>query len=145
MLVREMFLTKGSPIGFHSGGLFPTHLSFAGSPNMIFREVETTAAFPLATYPVAGNTFRLSMIRADVWKKLGGLDEETFPFVQHDLDFSLRAIKAGYVNLCTSAISASDLTTGSNAEQIDIFALGYLNSHRWEDIFRSCTVIRNLR
>ena len=36
------------------------------------------------------------MMRRDVWKKLGGFDEQFYPVWFEDVDFCRRAVDAGY-------------------------------------------------
>lgn len=145
VIVRETRFEKGSVLTSRSGGLHPTAVSLSGAPSLVFKEIDSLSPFPRATYPVAGNTFRLVLIRAEVWKHLGGLDARNFPAANHDVDFALRAIKAGYVHLCTSAITASDLGDAQAREQSDLLSLAYLPAHRWQDVFASCAVVRDLR
>jgi hypothetical protein len=145
VIVRETRFEKGSALSLRSGGLHPTAVSLSGAPSLVFKEIDSLVPFPRATYPVAGNTFRLVLIRADAWNELGGLDARNFPAANHDIDFALRAIKAGYVHLCTSAVTASDLDEAPVREQSDVLSLAYLPAHRWQDVFAACAVVRDLR
>jgi hypothetical protein len=72
------------------------------------------AALPPATWPVAANDPRISMVRSDVWRRLGGFSAAG---QQADLDYGARAAIAGYSHYCTSAISVTLLgdVAGSSA------------------------------
>lgn len=143
VVVREGF-KKGAAVRFHSGGFYPSHLAFQGAPRMIFNEPESLAAFPLATYPVAGNALRLALVRADAWKAVGGLDASLFPGVDADLDLSLRALASGYRHLCTSGVTAVSTGSGAGrdhlAEVLDV-APATLD---WGKVLSSAAVIRRL-
>ena len=143
VIVREVETKTGPKVAFAAGGLFPTRVSFHSAPNLAFEEIESLAAFPTATYPVAGNSFRLALVRGSLWKRLGGLDANGFPHVQYDLDFSLRALREGFLHLCTSAVSASDLGP-AGAEQKDALALGFLPPQRWQEVFDRVSILRKL-
>ncbi|MBV9993348.1 MAG: hypothetical protein JOZ72_18895 [Alphaproteobacteria bacterium] len=145
VILRETRFEKGSALSQRSGGLYPVTVSLSGAPSLVFKEIESLAAFPRATYPVVGNSFRLALIRTEVWRQLCGLDARNFPVANHDVDFALRAIKAGYVHLCTSAATASDLGDAAPREQSDVLSLAYLPAHRWQQVFAASAVIRDLR
>lgn len=144
VMLRESAWKKGTEVRFHSGGIYPSQLSFQNTPTLVFKEPYTLTAFPNATYPVSGNSFRFILVNASVWSKLDGLDSANFPNYRYDLDFCLRALKAGFIHLCTSAITASDLSDGSAEEHTDIHALNFMTHQRWQDIFSSVTVFREL-
>jgi GT2 family glycosyltransferase len=48
---------------------------------------------PQRTFWISGGS---SILRKDLWEKLGGFDSELFPFYWEDLDISYRASKRGY-------------------------------------------------
>ncbi len=110
----------------------------------MFKEIDSAAAFPPATYPVAGNSLRLALVRADAWKTLNGLDAERFPNHHGDLDFAVRATAAGLIHLCTSAVAAADLSDVATVEHIDAVSLNFLTPQRWQDLFSSVAVLREL-
>jgi hypothetical protein len=72
------------------------------------------AALPPATWPVAANDPRISMVRSDVWRKASSFSAAG---KQTDLGYGARATMAGYTHYCTSAISATLLghVAGSSA------------------------------
>jgi GT2 family glycosyltransferase len=58
----------------------------------------------LVTKEVEAVTFACAYITRECWNLLGGLDEEAFPFGYEDVDFCLRARKAGRkIYLCAEA------------------------------------------
>ncbi|MBC7803462.1 MAG: hypothetical protein H7Y16_06245 [Candidatus Parcubacteria bacterium] len=100
-------LYKGTRIAsFRSGGIFPSPGAGSSDPRMTFSETHCLSVFPFATYPVAANSSALFMVRADVWAKIGGFDAAAFPDAHGDIDYGMRAISEGYVQFCTSTISA---------------------------------------
>jgi hypothetical protein len=144
MVVRETGFRKGTVVRRHSAGLYPTHVSFLAAPRLMFKEIDSAAAFPLATYPVAGNSLRLALVRADAWTALGGLDAERFPHHHGDLDFAVRATRSGRIHLCTSAVAAADLSDVSAVEHVDVVSLNFMTPQRWQDLFSSVAVLREL-
>lgn len=143
MIVREGF-KKGAGVRFHSGGFYPSHLSFQSAPRMIFNEPESLSAFPTATYPVAGNSLRLALVRADAWKTLSGLDASMFPGSNADLDFSLRALAAGYRHLCTSAVAAVDTGADAGRDHVSEVLDSTPQVLDWRTILSSASIIRRL-
>lgn len=102
MLVGHTQSKNGYQVVFRSSGLFPAETSRSGA----FRELDCHGALPLATYPVAANSPSLFMVRADVWRSLGGLDASITPDSHAHVRYSLKAISEGFVHFCTSAVSA---------------------------------------
>lgn len=143
MIVREGF-KKGAGVRFHSGGFYPSHLSFQSAPRMIFNEPESLSAFPTATYPVAGNSLRLALVRADAWRALAGLDASMFPGSNADLDFSLRALAAGYRHLCTSAVAAVDTSGEAGRDHVSEVLDSAPQALDWRTILSSASIIRRL-
>lgn len=144
LTVQEKPHGKSTTLSLGSAGFLPARVSFTNAPHLVFSELVTSAAMPTATYPVAGNAFRLALVRASAWKELGGLDATTFSHSSFDLDFGLRAIKAGYIHLCTSAIAAAYLGDSFSPDSADIVSLAYLPAHRWQSVFDSAAVIKEL-
>lgn len=91
----------------HSTGYFPLKISFHSEPRFEFDQVDLTTPLPLATYPVAANHAKCLLVRAAVWCELGRFDAARFPVTSHDLDFGLRALRAGYRNYCTTLVVAA--------------------------------------
>jgi GT2 family glycosyltransferase len=144
VVVRETSFKKGRVVRFHSGGLYPSHLSFQSTPQLIFNEPHSLAAFPCATYPVSGNVMRLAMIPTAAWRALDGLDAGNFPVTHYDLDFALRGLKAGYRHLCTSAVTAADFSAEAGQEHVDVFAASYLSPRNWHEVLSSVAILRDL-
>ena len=144
VMLREVGFKKGNEVRFFSGGFYPSHLSFQLRPALIFNEPYTLNAFPNATYPVAGNSFRLALVSVAAWSALGGLDALNFPAHRQDLDFCLRAIKAGFSHLCTSAVTAADLRDGGAEEHTDTHGLGFMPVPDWQHLFSSVAVLKDI-
>ena len=141
VLLREEAFKKGTEVRFHSGGFYPSHVSLLGAPHLVFSEPYTLAAFPGATYPVVGNTFRLSMVKADVWSEIGGLDVSEYAYHRHDLDFCLRAHVAGYSHLCTAAVTASCLNDGGYEHHVDSHSLRQYSPKCWQNLLSTVTLL----
>lgn len=91
---------SGSPCGW--GESFPTIAPFVLGPQFAQRlgipraentnvqsgDIRWFAADVVYTSPL--------LIRAGLWRELGGMDTELFPFSDSDLDWAWRAAKAGY-------------------------------------------------
>ena len=145
IVLREVAFKKGTELRFASGGIFPAQIGFAGRSALLLAEPSTTTAFPNATYPVLGNSFRLAMVSRRAWSELGGLNAERFPRDRFDLDFCLRALRAGWRHLCTSAVSASALGADSRPrEHADTHALRLLPLQRWHEVLAATTQLRDL-
>jgi hypothetical protein len=144
VMLREVAVKRGQETRFYGGGLFPSQLTFGTVPRLVLDEPFTLDAFPMATYPVVGNSFRLALIDAGIWRTLGGLDAERFPGHQADLDFCLRALRAGHGHLCTAATTASLLSPGQPEEHSDSHALGFMGLERWHEVLARVSLIRSL-
>ncbi|MCA3254915.1 MAG: hypothetical protein INF91_04765, partial [Alphaproteobacteria bacterium] len=81
------------------GGFFPARIAFGGAPSLIFDEPKTSGPLTRATFPVAANSLRATLVPAAVWRSAGGLDDETFPIAGYDLEFGLRTLKQGLGHL----------------------------------------------
>ena len=102
ILIKETVVENSRKVVFHSGGIFPS--SPAGT-ELIYSEPDCYNFFPVATYPVAGNSSALFMARADVWRKMKGFDAIAFPDDRGDIDYGFRAEADGFFHLCTSVVS----------------------------------------
>ena len=144
VLVREETFKKGSEVRFHSGGFYPSHVSLLGAPHLVFTEPYTLTAFPAATYPVVGNSFRLALVNSAVWAELDGIDTGTFAHHRQDLDFCVRAQLAGYRHLCTAAVSASCLHDGRTEQFVDSHALRQIAPQRWQALLDGVTLLYDI-
>lgn len=145
MLVLEK--EEGKPalrLRFRSAGVFPSELSFLGRPHVTFAEANCEGILSLSTYPVAANSFALAMVRADVWKRLGGLDAAAFPTDYNDIDYGVRALKEGFVHLCTTAVSAYHPGRATRGSSFDVHAVRHFLSPGMEALFSKCTVLQRL-
>ncbi|MCC6920791.1 MAG: hypothetical protein IT548_16455 [Alphaproteobacteria bacterium] len=102
--VAEVIAGKNRYFELQSAGLFGT---VTGEDTAEFFSANVQAALPFATYPVAANTPGFFMVPRARWSELGGFDAEVYPSQGAELDFALRAIRAGGTHLCTSAITAT--------------------------------------
>ena len=144
VMLREVVQRKGRALAFRAGGLFPSHISCLSVPRLIVTEPDVQAALPLATYPVLGHSFRLVMLRASAWAALGGLDAERFPADNADLDFAVRALRAGHCHLCTSVVTAGSVLPPQEREALDPLGTAFIEMPAWEAIARSVTILRAL-
>jgi hypothetical protein len=144
VVLNEKPSRKDTVVSVHSGGLFPSSISLSGAPSIVFKEITTASAFPLATYPVVANSFRVAAVRAKAWTAMSGLNTTLFPIAEYDLDFSLRALEDGWVHLCTSAVCALDVDDFAPKGRPDINALDYLPLTRWQTVLEKSALIREL-
>jgi hypothetical protein len=144
VLLHEVQNKRGAETGMQAGGFFPRQLSLQGRPSLVIDEPCTSEAFPAATYPVLGNSFRLALVNAGHWRALGGLDAQRFPWHRSDLDFCLRALRAGHTHLCTAVVSAFMATAGRSEQHRDTHALGFMQLERWHEVLESVSLIREL-
>lgn len=135
---------KTQELEFRSAGVFPSGLSFFSSPTVVFEEPDCSGELAMTTYPVAANSFSLAMVRTDVWKQLGGLDAVAFPTDCNDVDFGVRALRRGFLHLCTTAVSAYHSGRASRGTAFDAHAVRYLLSPGVESLFSTCTVLRRI-
>ncbi len=142
-VLRERTFKKGSELRLYSGGMFPGHLSFRSRPTLIVEEPVTSTAFPQATYPVLGNSFRLALVSAATWSQLGGLDDANFPEHRADLDFCLRAARAGCTHLCTGVVTATDLSATVAMSHVDTHALGFMPLDHWHRVLAGASLVRD--
>jgi len=104
--VREGSFRDGRRVENQSAGIFPQRIALDACPSLTFAEMQTAEALPPATYPVAGNTMKFALTTMKVWDKLGGFDPKLGD--DSELDFCLRALKAGYTHLCTSSVAVTN-------------------------------------
>lgn len=142
--IREGGFSNGAHLQFQSGGIFPAQISFESAPTLAFNAPETAGAFPLATYPVAGNDLGLVMIPNAAWKALGGLDAEGHPVEGYGLDFALRALKGGYGHLCTSAVTATDVGAAAAPSAVGHPGADALDIGEWAHALDGVAILRTL-
>jgi hypothetical protein len=144
VLLREETFKKGTEVRFHTGGIFPSHVSLLGAPHWVFTEPYTLGAFPAGTYPVIGNAFRLALVNRGAWEALGGADTGVFAHDRADLDFCLRAGLKGYRHLCTGVVTASDLRAGSTGQYLDSHALRQVPAQRWQEVLAGVALLQEV-
>lgn len=131
-------------IRFLSAGVFPTAMIFGGQPRVEFSEPDCGAVFGTATYPVAAVSFALACVRRATWQDLGGLDETRLAGDLGDVDLGVRALAAGHVNVCTTAVSAFHQGRMMRGQSFDVLAPGRLTPLSLADALAKCTVMRRL-
>jgi hypothetical protein len=142
LIVREETFKKGSEVRFHTGGVFPNHVSLLGAPQLIFSEPYTLSAFPAASYPVVANSFLLALVNAAVWRSLGGMSPSAHQ--RPDLDFCARALVAGFRHLCTAAVSATCMRPGAQENFVDPLALVRTPPQRWQELLSRVTLLHEI-
>jgi hypothetical protein len=85
-------------------GYFLTGFSLTASPAVTY-EAASTDSLPLSTFPVAANSCSLLMADRITFGHIGGFDPRMFSGVC-DIDFGMRVIDAGFINLNTVGASA---------------------------------------
>jgi hypothetical protein len=144
-ILQETSTKKGSIIRFHSGGFFPSHVSVRSVPRLIFQTPDCLDALAGTTYPVAGNSFDLALLRTDIFEQLSAGDTGTFVRSSEDLWFALKALSAGYRHLCTSAVSVTAINASAPREHLDPVGYNFIKPAAWGKVFSSVTVLSELR
>ncbi|MGE7413199.1 glycosyltransferase family 2 protein [Methylobacterium tarhaniae] len=102
MLLRAL----GERLGFCGAGYFLTGLSFSSAPALAYEALPTDEALAMTTYPVVANASLLMASRKRVFQEIGGFAPDYELRSHCDIEFGLRAVQAGYLNLCTTALTA---------------------------------------
>lgn len=129
----------------HIGGLFPARIALTSLPNLVFEEPSGSLPLPPATYPVAANPFRLALVRAEAWHSLGGLEARGLPNAGADLDFALRALRAGWRHLCTTAVTVTLPRASTSRRVTDPVGTAFMPLAQWQDIANEVTLVQALR
>lgn len=93
-------LHSGKPAGW--GCSFPTVFSFVLGPQLSLwldiprASVDKRSSNGLEWFPADVVYTSPLMVRAAVWRSLGGIDAERFPFSDSDLDWAWKVTRAGY-------------------------------------------------
>jgi hypothetical protein len=103
ILIKEAAEKSERTVQYRSGGIYPLQTK---TGDIACSELDTYAVFPCATYPVAANSSLLSVARTDIWKKLHNSETAGFLDEYGDIVYGVNAVNAGYLNLCTSIVSA---------------------------------------
>ena len=135
---------KAETVKFRSAGTFPAGLTFGGRAKVSYAEPDCGAVFGPAVYPVAANSFVLSVVRRDHWNSLGGLDTDRLANDHGDVDFGIRAMAGGLVNLCTTAVSAFHAGRASRGTAFDILASDQISVPDLAMLLSNCTVLRRI-
>ena len=113
-------LHSGEPCAW--GETFPTVLSFVLGPQLMYR-MRTLRSAPrtqktagLAWFPAEVVYTSPLLVRARLWRELGGMDAQLFPFSDCDLDWEWKLARAGYgcAVLLTDAVVHDNLGAASD-------------------------------
>ncbi len=128
---------------FSSGGYFPSHFGLEGSPFIAFRKADSLRSLPDMTYPVVANSFHMTLFRSHVLLELGiDPDACNAATIGKDLELGLRAIQAGYQNLCTSVVRGITHAEFKTPELVDPIAEDFFSQASWQQVLASCTTLR---
>lgn len=98
--------------------LNPRRYLFAGGSPVA---TNLAPAFALdCTFEVVGNTFAAVMLRREVYRALDGLDADAFPTNYNDVDFSFRALNAGYRHVVVGSEIVEHVGRGSREADQDL-------------------------
>ena len=142
-LLEASVVKKQQTAVFRSAGIFPSIRLSDDTP--VFSEPDCLDVFAVATYPVAGNSSALFMVRADIWSMLGGFDAAQFPDVHGDLEYGVRAMKKGFVHLCTSVISAELCDRDFRTRYTDAELSSSAPPENWWYVTSSSSVVEALK
>lgn len=95
----------GQSLRNFSAGVFPSQISFAGTPTLSFSEPRVASALPLSTFTVAANRRRLVVTKRSTWESCGGFKTDGVRPGDEDIGFGLRVIENGDMNICTTAVT----------------------------------------
>lgn len=143
MRICDTGFANGQAVTAQSAGLFPTHIDFFGSPAIAFLTPDVTTALAHSTYPVAANGLEFMLVSTDAWRALGGFDADAHPFEGFALDFQLRAVSKGWINICTTEVSVLDLKR-DRTDRPDVLSSAELSPRQWGDILERVTIVRRL-
>lgn len=135
---------KPDSVKFRSAGIFPAGLAFGGPTRVTYAEPDCGAVFGPAVYPVAANSLALSLVRRDHWTSLRGLDDSLLASESGDIDFGIRAMAKGLVNLCTTTVSAFHAGRASRGMGFDVLASGQIAVPDLATLLGRCTVLRRI-
>ena len=130
---------------FRCGGIVPTTIGGPASEGMRFSEPDFQAVFPCATYPVAANSASLFMVRADIWKMLGGFRINPGPDGYGEIEYGLRAISQGYHHMCTSAVAVGLQGTALASTYNDVCLSSLEDTQIHVDLASASCVIRTIK
>ena len=145
VLIDEQRTADGCDVQFRSAGVHPSHVSFRSGPALAFHEPKSLGALPNSTYPVVANTSRLCLVSQSAWRSVGALTPGSLSIADAMLDWSLRAIAADRTHLCTSAVSAADVTHGRAPQAYDTIGLSQVTTQRWQETLNASCTLRALQ
>ncbi|MEE2635257.1 hypothetical protein DD556_17325 [Phaeobacter sp. JL2872] len=151
LLLEETIVKKKVVLQPAAGGLFPGQLSFATAPRLGVIEPDPSQALPHHVYPVLANTFQMALLRrqavADARDKARQTaQQDSVQATGHntDLQLGLDLLDAGWHNLCSSQLRAGFTGAYPRRDAIDPISGSYMDIGRWERMFGSVTVLREL-
>lgn len=144
VVLREATGNKGG-VHFHSGGYFPSHVSFMAAPHLALIAPDCSEALPDATYPVAANQLDFALLPRRAAEFFAAMEPSAFDGAQPDLVFGLAALAAGSRHLCTSAVRVVSVGSPPPVETFDPLAAAFTRLAGWEAILSRITLLRDLR
>ena len=135
---------KVEGVKFRSAGVFPDAVMIGGPAKIKFSEPDCGAVFGPSTYPVAAVGFPLACLRRVVWDELHGLDAQRVATDFNDIDFCLRAMAAGYINVCTTLVAAFHAGRATRGFSFDVLAPARMSPVALPDLLAKCTVLRRI-
>jgi hypothetical protein len=143
VLLAEKVIKRETVLQPAAGGLFPSRVSFVNAPRLTFSEPDVLQALPDLTYPVVANTLLLTAFRTSALACLPR-PQGPVPPSGADIRLGLDLMAAGYGNWCTTRVAAQLAGPYDRRDTIDPVGTSYLEPHRWEDILRRVTLVREL-
>ena len=140
--LAEMPARRGSIVSVENGGYFPTHVSLAGGPTLVFSAMDTLDLLPNATYPVVAPPEEIFAVRVSVLREAHRADPLLPGGAQPALQTGLVLTALGRTCLCTSAVRALTLSPPAYREAMDPVTLAQLPVGRWQDILSRVTLIQ---
>jgi hypothetical protein len=103
MLISDPSRDSPHKVNYHSGGML---LSQPGVSTGCYSKIKTSTVLPLLTYPVLANSTLLQMSKKSTWLELNQLSVADQIIDHFNLAHGVRAVEKGFVNYCTTAVSA---------------------------------------
>jgi len=103
MLISDPPMDSPHKVHYYSGGMLISH---PGDPAGCYSKIKTSTALPLLTYPVLANSTLLQMSAKATWLELNQLGVADQIIDHFNLTHGIRAVEKGFVNYCTTAVSA---------------------------------------
>ncbi|MFC0632422.1 hypothetical protein [Brevundimonas balnearis] len=141
-IVADLGEGRGDRSAFVSGGVFPSRVDFRDRPHVLLDEPDLRALPPM-TYPATAQRFRVAMVKRSALQAVGGLNAAAGR--DWDIDLCVRFAAAGWMNLCTSALTAAVALEDLRSVRVEPRLPATLTPADWGRILGTTTLLRKLQ